>query len=233
VSSLPYALLLCLAGSLILLDKWALAEFGLSQPIVSCPLIGLVFGDFATGLFLGVALQLVWIEALPLGGDRPLDYQSAGAVGITSYLFAHRLWQLQAPQVWPDVRNRVLFACLVLAALATILGQVTDDRLKRFNSAIYRLGMKARTRSGVIAAHLLALIPAFLRGLIVVAVFLVAMIALRPFVARLPDFRSGELLIFPLSIGIAGLIKLFYRRERIPLFAAGAVLGGVLWALWR
>lgn len=233
MSSLPYALLLCLAGSLILLDKWALAEFGLSQPIVSCPLIGLVFGDFATGLFLGVALQLVWIEALPLGGDRPLDYQSAGAVGITSYLFAHRLWQLQAPQVWPDVRNRVLFACLVLAALATILGQVTDDRLKRFNSAIYRLGMKARTRSGVIAAHLLALIPAFLRGLIVVAVFLVAMIALRPFVARLPDFRSGELLIFPLSIGIAGLIKLFYRRERIPLFAAGAVLGGVLWALWR
>jgi mannose/fructose/N-acetylgalactosamine-specific phosphotransferase system component IIC len=70
---------------LLLLDKWAFGEFGLSQPIVSCPLIGLIFGDFTTGLFLGVALQLVWIDALPLGAGKPLDYQSAGVVSITSY----------------------------------------------------------------------------------------------------------------------------------------------------
>ena len=230
---LPYSVLLCVAGSLILLDKWALGELGLSQPIVSCPLIGLIFGDFATGLFLGVALQLVWVEALPLGAGKPLDYQSAGIVGITSYFFARKTWLPSVAQDWPDVQNRVLFACILLAALATIFGQFSDDRVKRFNGILYQAGMRARTRWGVTSAHLLALAPSFVRGLIVVGLFLVAMWAVRPYLPRLPSFTRGELLVVPLSIGIAGLVKLFYRRERIPLFLAGAIVSGVIWVFWR
>jgi mannose PTS system EIIC component len=230
---LHYSLLLGLTGSAILLDKWAFAEFGFSQPIVSCPLIGLIFGDFSAGLFLGVALQLVWVEALPLGSTRPLDYQSAGVVGITSYFFARKAWLLSAAGPWAAVQNRVLFACLVLAALATIFGQVSDDRVKRFNDVLYQAGMRAKTRAGVTFAHLLALIPSFLRGVIVVALFLLATWAVRGSLHRLPDFTRAELLVVPLSIGIAGLVKLFYRRKRIPLFLAGAVVSGIIWVFWK
>jgi hypothetical protein len=54
-----------------------------------------------------------------------------------------------------------------------------------------------------------------------------------PLLSRLPDFTRGELLLCPLAIGLAGLFKLFYRRERVPLFAAGIVVSGVLWVLWK
>jgi len=228
-----YAALLSLAGALVLLDKWTFGEFGISQPIVGCPLLGILFGDFGTGMFLGTALQLVWIESLPLGGEKPLDYQSAGVVGITSFFFARRLLGSEPSLAWFGLEHKVLFACLILAALATIIGQYADDRLRRVNDGIYTLGSRATRASGVVGAHLLAFLPALLRGALVTGLFLLLTWLVLPVVHRLPDFTRDELLLCPLAIGIAGLVKLFYRRERIPLFAAGVVASGVLWALWR
>lgn len=227
------AALLCLAGALVLLDKWTLGEFGFSQPIVGCPLLGLLFGDGATGLLLGTALQLVWIEALPLGGEKPLDYQSAGIVGATSYLFARRLGIGQDPGQWPTVQGQVLLVCLVLAALATILGQYADGRVRRINDCIYTMGMDARRPSGVFAAQFLAFVPALLRGILVIAFFLLAMRIIMPYLHYLPRLSSGELLLCPLAIGIAGLFKLFYRRRLTPLFAVGVVLSAILWVFWK
>jgi mannose/fructose/N-acetylgalactosamine-specific phosphotransferase system component IIC len=37
-------LLLSILGGIVLLDKQAIGEFGVSQPIVACPLIGFIFG---------------------------------------------------------------------------------------------------------------------------------------------------------------------------------------------
>lgn len=225
------ALRLMFAGSLVLLDKWAIGEFGVSQPVVSCPLIGWLFGDLMTGVFLGCALQLVWVEALPLGADRPLDYQSAGVVGITSFLFAQRA-QLLAGSC-EELRSQTIFFSLLLAGLATIFGQYTDDRLKAYNAFWYRLGMRARTRAGVTLAHLGALSFAFSRGLLVVGLFLVAMWAALPYLNRLPGFTMQELLIVPLGFGAAGIFRLFVNRQRIPFTLGGAVLGGLLWVLVR
>jgi mannose/fructose/N-acetylgalactosamine-specific phosphotransferase system component IIC len=233
MSPVAYAALLSLAGAVVLLDKWTFGEFGISQPIVSCPLLGILFGDFGAGMFLGTALQLVWIESLPLGGEKPLDYQSAGVVGITGFLLARRLWLPQPAQAWLAVEHRVLFACLILAALATIVGQFADDRLRRVNDGIYALGDRATRPAGVIAAHLLAFLPAVLRGMLTTGFFLVVMWLALPLVPHLPDFTNGELLLCPLAIGIAGLVKLFYRRERVPLFAAGIIASGILWVLWK
>jgi hypothetical protein len=134
---------------------------------------------------------------------------------------------------WPELQNRVLFVCLILAALATVFGQFTDGLVKQFNRVHYRLGMRARGYWTVISAHLLALIPSLVRGLVVVGFFLLAMAVTRPRLVNVPDFKRSELLVIPLAIGLAGLVKLFYRRARIPLFAAGAVLSGVLWVFWK
>lgn len=233
MNPIAYAALLSLAGAIILLDKWTFGEFGISQPIVSCPLLGILFGDFGTGMFLGTALQLVWIESLPLGGEKPLDYQSAGVVGITSFFLARRFLLPRSLDAWFATEHRVLFACLLLAALATIFGQFTDDRLRRVNDGIYALGTRATRPSGAIAAHLLAFLPALLRGMVTTGFFLVFMWLALPLLPHLPDFTREELLLCPLAIGLAGLVKLFYRRERVPLFAAGIVTSGILWVLWK
>ena len=232
--SLPvYGLLLSLLGGLVLLDKWALGELGISQPIVSCPLFGLVLGDFRAGLFLGVALQLVWIEALPLGSDKPLDYQASGVSAAAGYFLARRTWLMQSPQTWQAGQYQVIFACLLVAALASIAGQYTDHWVKLFNAGLFRSGMRATRHSSLITVHLAGLGSSFLRGSLLTGCFLLLMAVAESSLTRLPRFQPGELLVFPLSIGIAGLIKLFYRRERIPVIAAGAVVSGVIWLLGK
>jgi len=238
VSLLNYSLVLALFGATLLLDKWSFGEFGLSQPIVACSLIGLACHDYRTGLFLGTALQLIWIEALPLGSGKPLDYQAAGVVGATSYFFARKLYSLQPLNTWPLAQNRVLFLSIILAALATIVGQFTDDRVKKFNSLNYRWGITARSPLVMSAAHLSALLTQYLRVMLVIAFFFTALYAVRPFISRLPDFTRAELLFLPLAIGIAGLADLFLlvstdRRRRTALFLAGAALSAVIWILWR
>jgi mannose/fructose/N-acetylgalactosamine-specific phosphotransferase system component IIC len=232
--SLPlYALALSALGGLILLDKWAFGEFGISQPIVSCPLIGLLLGGFNTGLFLGVALQLVWIEALPLGSEKPLDYQAAGVVSAATFFFARRVWLLRSALEWTSVREQAEFTSLLLAVLASIAGRYTDHWVKEVNSGIFRLGMRASHASGVVFTHLLGLVVSFLRGTLLVGAFLALTAIIRPHLARLPHFLPEELMVFPLAIGVAGLIRLFVRRRRIPVVAAGMVVSGILWLIWK
>jgi mannose/fructose/N-acetylgalactosamine-specific phosphotransferase system component IIC len=58
-------------GGVIGLDSLALGQFMFSQPIVAAPIVGLLLGDFHTGLLIGVVLELFWLRGLPVGGYVP------------------------------------------------------------------------------------------------------------------------------------------------------------------
>jgi mannose/fructose/N-acetylgalactosamine-specific phosphotransferase system component IIC len=233
---LTFAVSLCLIGAAILLDKWSFGEFGLSQPIIACPLIGLIVGDLPTGLYLGTALQLVWVEALPLGAGRPLDYQAAGVVAAVTCFYARGHYLQQPLNTWPLAQNRVLLASFILGALATIVGQLTDAIVKQVNAGFYRAGITTSSPCRMIAAHLLALVPQYIRGLILTALSVITVHALLPLISRLPSFTRAELMVLPLAIGIASLTDLFIirprpRLPRLAWFLAGAVLSVAIWTL--
>ena len=56
-----------LLSGLIALDRTALIQIMLSQPIVAAPFIGYFIGDFSLGLKIGIAIQLLWISSLQIG----------------------------------------------------------------------------------------------------------------------------------------------------------------------
>ncbi|MDX1762947.1 MAG: PTS sugar transporter subunit IIC [bacterium] len=60
-----------LIGGLIGLDRLAVGQFMISQPIVAAPLVGWVLGSFHTGLLVGVVFELFWLRGLPVGGHVP------------------------------------------------------------------------------------------------------------------------------------------------------------------
>ncbi len=62
-----------LLAGLIGLDRLAFGQFMISQPIVAAPIVGLVMGDFHTGLLIGAVLELFWLRGLPVGGHVPKD----------------------------------------------------------------------------------------------------------------------------------------------------------------
>jgi mannose/fructose/N-acetylgalactosamine-specific phosphotransferase system component IIC len=62
-----------LFGGIIGLDRTAVGQIMVSQPIVAAPLVGWVLGDATTGLIVGTALELIWLLDIPVGAFVPAD----------------------------------------------------------------------------------------------------------------------------------------------------------------
>lgn len=87
---LSVSLIIALIGGIVDLDSTAVVQSMISQPIVAAPLTGLILGGLlgnATaglqlGLMIGVILQLVWIEQLPLGMNVPPDAALSSVLSV-------------------------------------------------------------------------------------------------------------------------------------------------------
>ncbi len=72
-----------LAGGIIGLDRTAVGQFMISEPIVAGPLTGWMLGDPITGIIIGVVLELVWVLDMPVGSFVPAD-ATINAVSATA-----------------------------------------------------------------------------------------------------------------------------------------------------
>jgi len=217
---------LTVIGSFILLDKQAIGEFGISQPIVACPLIGLVFGHFSVGLFLGSVLQLIWVGSLPLGSKEPLDNQGAGVVAISIYILANNLLINRAYE-------KIIFICLLLAGITSLVGQIFSKTQKKINNILFNKVNENSSEKLIITVHFMGLLTSFLRNLILIGLFLILFIAITPLMKFLPNFTIGELLILPLVIGVAGIAHLVVIRKHILFSVIGVITGLLLWVLLK
>lgn len=205
----------------VLLDKWAVGEFGFSQPIVACPLLGWAMGVPEAGLALGAALQLVWVAALPLGKSRPLDYQGAGVGAIVGY----KVLVLAVPGAG---EGKLVFAALVVAVAGGVLGELLDSAHKRLNNRIFEAGVRAATPSGLVGAHLSGVLTSWMRGVVLAALLTGIASAAARLVPVLPAFSRAEVLGVTLAVGLGGAVRMFVNLRRVPLFAAGGAVGAAL-----
>jgi len=77
------ALIVSLITGLSYLQRRFLGDCQLERPIVLGPVIGLVLGDFETGLYVGASLELVFMGAQAIGGSVPSNVAIASALGTT------------------------------------------------------------------------------------------------------------------------------------------------------
>lgn len=66
-------LAIAFAGGVVGLDRTALGQIMISQPIVAGPLTGWMLGDAAAGVVIGGVLELIWVLDLPVGTFVPAD----------------------------------------------------------------------------------------------------------------------------------------------------------------
>lgn len=73
------------AGMAVLLglDRTAALQIMVSRPLVAGPLVGFILGDAATGLTIGMLLELLWLCRLPVGANISHD-DTQVAVGATT-----------------------------------------------------------------------------------------------------------------------------------------------------
>jgi mannose/fructose/N-acetylgalactosamine-specific phosphotransferase system component IIC len=90
--------ILALIASICALDVTAFGQFMICRPIFCAPLFGYLTGDIYTGLWLGMIIELIWINSLPLGVAVPVDIVS---VSILSVFWACKfLHGSQSAAIW-------------------------------------------------------------------------------------------------------------------------------------
>ena len=78
------ALLVFVVAFIMGIDQFSFLE-SLYQPIVLCPIIGAILGNFQLGVVVGAAYQLIQIGSMPIGGAQP---PNAILGGIMATVFA-------------------------------------------------------------------------------------------------------------------------------------------------
>ena len=78
--SLVTALLLSAFIALLVTENYGYGYWMISRPIFAGPLVGLIMGDVATGLYVGATVELMFMGILPIGGSVPPNAQIAGTI---------------------------------------------------------------------------------------------------------------------------------------------------------
>ena len=151
----PELIPLALLGGVLGLDVVSFPQAMISRPIVAATLGGAFVGEAAGGLLIGVVLELIALDTLPLGASRYPEWGSASVVG--GALFASHA--AQPPGA---------LAIAVLATLASAwIGGWTMVKLRGQNARWARRrrdAIAAGSRGAVIGLQLLGLTADLLRG---------------------------------------------------------------------
>ncbi len=70
-----------LISTVITMDSVIFGQFGFSRPIVCGPIMGYILGDPMLGLNIGIILELVWINTIPIGTTLVPDVTAATIIG--------------------------------------------------------------------------------------------------------------------------------------------------------
>jgi mannose/fructose/N-acetylgalactosamine-specific phosphotransferase system component IIC len=209
---------LSIIAAVILLDKYAVGEFGVSQPIVSGTIIGAIFGDISSGIFVGAILQLIFLGESPFGGDIEPDGQAAGIIGTSSYFLL----------VSSNPLEYSLFLAFVFALVGGMIGGVLEMYAHIYNEKLYRIFM--RKKHLLYVCHFAGLVTAFLRGLcLLLPIFILAHIIIIP--RAFPQLTKELLMIIGLSVGLANGTYLFAKKSTILYLCGGVACSLLLFVL--
>ncbi|MBN2620209.1 PTS sugar transporter subunit IIC [candidate division WOR-3 bacterium] len=205
-------------GSLMLLDKFAFGEFGISQPIMAGTLLGMVFGDIPSGILVGAGLQLIFLGGLPIGRDIPPDGPAAGIIACSVFFIARP----------GSSTGQSLALALLLALIASIVGGALEIMARRFNDRLFK--NYKQHPACVTRNHLLGLLTAFIRNVCTIAPFLL-IASLVPIPEQFPSLSPEHFIIIGIGIGSAHALYLFSKRATFPYIVIGGLCGLALLVL--
>jgi mannose/fructose/N-acetylgalactosamine-specific phosphotransferase system component IIC len=221
-------------GALVAMDEHSLAQTWLSQPLCAALLAGLLGGDPAAGLAVGLLLQLAVSGNLPVGASFPLDTGSA-AIGVTCGAVLGG-WRappsLLVRDAWQGEPAVMLGLLVTLAAALSLVGGrfVQLERRARLG---WMLGGYRSVRDGDLPRlerlHGRCLVVTALRGGLLAVVWTVAVWQLWPRVSGgLPELPRAALGLLPLLVPVlaaGSLLERFGYRQSGRLVLGGAVIG--------
>jgi mannose/fructose/N-acetylgalactosamine-specific phosphotransferase system component IIC len=214
-----------LLGGLIGLDRTALGQFMVSQPVVAGPLTGWVLGDPLSGLVIGGTLELVWVLDMPVGTFVPAD-STIAAVSATAIAVLGGTGTMQLPVAG--------FSLLLTAGMVPVT-MFADHLMRQRNAKLpeFAAATEGVTEGRVAVAHLAGLIAFFLKSFFLCLVLVPAGLVALTWLLKLPVVVHRAMTLFvtllPL-LGVAAVARKLSMRmlDRYLFVGCGIGAAGVL-----
>ena len=207
---LPFSLL----GALLGLDVVSFPQAMISRPIVAATLGGALAGDAASGLLVGVLLEMIALETLPVGASRYPEWGTASVVGGALFAAA-------------GSERAGALVLSVLAAVATAwAGGWSMYALRRLNGAWAKRALPALdagAQGAVVGLQLRGMGADLLRGALLT---FIALLLFRPLLAILVGRWA-----LPHNLSLAAVAALSAAVAAGAAWRLGHVASGARWYL--
>ena len=212
------AFILAILAGLAQLDSRCLGDNMLQRPIVTGPIVGLICGDFTTGVIMGGSLELVMMGFVGIGVSSPADVNVGGILG-TAFAINAGL----------NIEAAVALT-LPIAMLANVVGtfvRTANTFFQHLADKYAEIGdYKGVERTLWYGAGLFFICPA----IVVFCGVVFGTEAAQALVEAIPDWVISGLSvaagILP-AIGMALLLNLTYDKKYITFLALGFMLSAV------
>lgn len=227
------SLVVALIGGVVDLDSTAVMQCMVSQPVVCAPLTGLILGGIMgdtvagvqLGLTVGVILQLVWIEQLPLGMNVPPDAALASVLSVALGFCAGREYTL--------FKDREVCHCIaiIVSVGLGLLGRGLDMFVRRLNTYIdswVNQKIEDNEFDSINIGHLVGGVTTFTKAFIFC--FLIAWFGVEPlkyFIQMLnPGHNNGFIVVKGLLpvIGFSVLGSMCFKEKAEIKYFIGAII---------
>jgi len=189
-----------MVGSLIWLDRVFVFQSMISRPIVLSPILGLVMGNVQAGLLIGASLELLWLNAPPVGAYLPNDETFCAIVATPVAVLAGS--SMSEPSA--------VGLAVVLSLPFSLLGRVVDTHIRTVNQELLPDKME-NIEKKIVFVMKKALARSYLYALISIGGSTVLLCSgVYMFRNLLPGFLISALSYMPfvsIIIGLAGLIS--------------------------
>jgi len=196
-----------LIGGLIGLDRTAVGQFMVSQPIVAAPFIGWMLGDVTAGMIIGACLELIWVLDMPIGSFVPAN-------STVSSISATAIAILGSNGVAP--LSVIGFSLLFTTGMVP-LTMIADTIVRKWNSRLsdaVSASHGVNTRSALVRAQFLGLAAFYLKSSILYLIFLPVGIIAIGFCAHLPDSFHRAMSFFVKLLPLLGAAMMIRNLSR-------------------
>jgi len=226
-----YLVLLLLAG-IVAMDTTSGPQILISEPVVSCSAVGILFNNPETGLMLGILFQLLWLGYLPLGGFAFTDNNMAACISTASLFSAAKFFGLEGNTLKAAFIPVMLFGIIISIVglhIRNIERRMNDKRSDILLSSLER-GEKVSVKCGLFKG----ISTSFLKGVLMTVIFVPIGTIMCGIVRYLPSSFINSMSLASLIIWgtVSASAVLFYRTKGKSIFLMLGSIGGFLWILF-
>jgi len=222
--------IIALIGGIAGLDTTAAWQILLSQPLISCGILGWLLDRPDIGLLVGLMTQLLWLTDVPIGGA----WFPEGNLGslVATALAIEFLQTDSFPGFW------IMVLAISYGTLIAYVGGTSVVYMRRRNSHLIHWAnqlVDSGSLNKISWLHRLGVLHAFVNGALVTSLAFLAGLPIVGFLLRRlvsVEFDSVSILQFSLLATGAGLMSLFFWRRDLRPFIFIGMLGGIFSAFF-